>query len=214
MNKITIEIEVSNFGEIVKRQGKNYCFERLKFAYLRLDSKSPLKDRLIKDVRNKTKEFYQTGERVLFISILLEHLSLATKEEEIIEDLDAMDLVQDLQHMLVGELDKLRIGVDKNAFTTSEIKDLTKKVNQIISTLDKMVIGQEIIFDRVEELKQDYADLLRSFGLGKKPFYQRLAGIVMEYSAEKGADEVIEAIKPHLHNIGLKMIDNAIKLIG
>lgn len=49
-----------------------------------------------------------------------------------------------------------------------------------------------------------------SFGLGKKPFIQRFAGLAAAYIGEKGADEVFNLIKP----LAKDVVDNAVKLLA
>lgn len=67
-----------------------------------------------------------------------------------------------------------------------------------------------MIFDRIEELKEDYKDILNSFGFGKKPFFQRFTGIVATYMGEKGADEAISHLRPYIKEV----FNDATKLIG
>ncbi|RZJ76439.1 MAG: hypothetical protein EOO45_02170 [Flavobacterium sp.] len=143
------------------------------------------------------------ADQLVFISELLVHLG--TVREELVRELNAearsMDLLNDVVHYLFRELEKLKLGIDRNAFSLREISELTVKVNGIISSLERLQAGQEVVFDRIEELKQDYKDILNAFGLGKKPFFQRFAGVFASYVGEKGADEAYEALLPILKEV-------------
>jgi hypothetical protein len=87
---------------------------------------------------------------------------------------------------------------DKNTFTDDEVYDLSNRVDTILEKLNEIQLGQEILFDELAELKEDFASLKSDFPLGKKRWYQRAAGIVVSYAGTKGADEIYEVLKPFL----------------
>lgn len=209
-----LPIDETTFAEVIKRK-TNYLKDNLLHEYSLYDYAKNEFDNIedfwrelkveLKPIQNKT-------DRSVFISELLVYLG----EKRIIifsdfdGDLNSLQLIDDVSHFLFRELEKINVGVDKNAFTIPEIKNITSKINKIVSKLDKLAIGQEVIFNRVEEMKEDYKDILNSFGLGKKPFYQRFAGIVASYAGEKGADEILVLLKPYIKDV----LNNAIKMIG
>lgn len=211
MNEIRIPFKVNSLSEIVQRQTKNYCFNYLSIINLRVHARDQdVRNSFIKPIKTKLRELTNRNDRVVFISEVLIHLDyLMNEDHEIMEDLDAIELIQDIQHYLVRELERMDVGVDRNAFGNEEIKELNIKIDKIINKLDMISGGQEVIFDRIEELKDDYADLLKSFGLGKKPFYQRFAGIAASYFGEKGADETFNLLRPLIKDV----FDSATKLI-
>lgn len=84
---------------------------------------------------------------------------------------------------------------------SDEVHDATTTINSIVDILDKLQAGQEIIFDKIEEMQRDFTELLSSIPLGKKPFVQRLLGIIAMYAGEKGADAAIEQITPLVRDI-------------
>ena len=86
----------------------------------------------------------------------------------------AKNKIEELQYWIAGELRSLGYNVDTNQFTPKELNDLTNKVDKIIEA---------------------FKDILTASGLGKKSVSQRITGVVIGYVAEKGADEVYEAIK-------------------
>jgi hypothetical protein len=70
----------------------------------------------------------------------------------------------------------------EDAFSVNEETDLHNKLNQIIEHLKKQDLGQEILFDEIESLKNH-------FNLGKKTWFQLVKGKLMEVTGEK----IIEA---------------------
>lgn len=208
MAQINFNIPDSNFAEVVKRKAQSlkdnslFYYNIFEMATIEFHSE----EEIWRDLLNQLKPIKDKTDRMVFISELLIHLGEA--RETIINELNGEErtlaLTDDLVHFLFRELEKLKVGVDKNAFSNSEINDLTKKIKSIIQKLEEVKVGQEVIFDRVEELKEDYKDILNSFGLGKKPFFQRFAGIFANYVGEKGADEAFELLKPIIK----KVVDN------
>lgn len=198
--------------EIFQRQTRNFCYDTLSVINIRVHGRGQAnRDSLIKPIKSKLRQLTSQTDRVIFISEILIYIGeLLDEDEEVSSDLDTIELIQDIQLFLVRELERMSIGIDKNAFSNEEIRDLTRKIDKIIEKLEEISVGQEVVFDRVDELKNDYKDLLISFGLGKKPFIQRFAGLAAAYIGEKGADEVFNLIKP----LAKDVVDNAVKLLA
>lgn len=119
--------------------------------------------------------------------------------------------INDLQYHLYKELKLLGYNVDTNTFTSEEVSNLTEKMNLVIGKLNKLEAGQEVVFDRFDELILDFRDILGSMPQGKKPFFQRVAGVMVSYAGTKGADVIFDAIKP---DIGTLFKSSVQHLIG
>jgi hypothetical protein len=74
------------------------------------------------------------------------------------------------------------IPKSEDTFSVQEETELHNKLNQIIEHLKKQDLGQEILFDEIESLKNH-------FNLGKKTWFQLLKGKLVEITGEK----IIEA---------------------
>lgn len=74
----------------------------------------------------------------------------------------------------------------EDAFSVNEETDLHNKLNQIIEHLKKQDLGQEILFDEIESLKNH-------FNLGKKTWFQLLKGKMLDVTIEKGIELTIVA---------------------
>jgi len=210
MDEIIIPFDINSLNAVVKRQANDFCYGKLTVVTMFLSGRdAENREAAIKRLKSKLREYINKSDKVTFISEVLIYLGDLKDNEEISIDLDATQLVQDMQHALVRELEKMDIGIDKNAFSNQEILGLNKKINKIIDKLEEISGGQEVIFERIEELKNDYEDLMKSYGLGKKPFLQRFAGIVASYTGEKGADTVFDHLKPLIKEV----LENAPRMI-
>jgi hypothetical protein len=102
----------------------------------------------------------------------------------------------------VRELEKLGInGLSKNAFSKNQVADLTRKIDALLIKIDELTVGQEIIFNHIDELKTDFDELKSDFPLGKKRWYQRFSGIAVSYLGNKGADALYDLLKPDIMKI-------------
>jgi len=77
--------------------------------------------------------------------------------------------------------------IDKDKFSAKEEAQLQSRLNQIIEKLEHLGIGQEIIFDEIESLKNH-------FNVGKKNWFQLLKGKLIDLTAEKVLERTIVAM--------------------
>ncbi len=73
---------------------------------------------------------------------------------------------------------------DKDKFTTDQESGLHTKLNDIMEELHKLGLGQEIIFEEIESLKNHFI-------LGKKTWFQLLKVKIVDLTFEKIIDETI-----------------------
>jgi len=115
---------------------------------------------------------------------------------------EANNTFDEFTHFLAGLLIKDGYNLDKNAFTYQESWEVQNKVDDILSALQKIQAGQEILSDEFETLKSQIEDEFKSLKsntvLGKKTFYQLALGKISSYAGDKVADSIFEAIKPQL----------------
>lgn len=77
---------------------------------------------------------------------------------------------------------------DNDKFSIEEESELHEKLNTIIDKLEKQGIGQKIIFEEIEDLKNH-------FNLGKKNWFQLLKGKVVDLTIKKVLNKtIVEAI--------------------
>ncbi len=160
MTEYKIVFNEATFAEVIKRQTSwlkdNILFETAMYDYAN-DQYDDL-EYFWQKLKTELKQVSHRTDRAVFISELLVYLGekRAIIKTDYEDDAKTNVLLDDVTHFLVRELEKAKIGLDKNAFTLEEIKTIKTKVNAIIKKLDKLVVGQEVIFNRVDELKDDY----------------------------------------------------------
>lgn len=71
-------------------------------------------------------------------------------------------------------------------FTNEEESNLHSKLNNIISELEKQGLGQQIIFDEIEDLKNH-------FNLGRKSWFQLVKGKLIDLTVEKVLEKTVIA---------------------
>lgn len=74
----------------------------------------------------------------------------------------------------------------KDKFSPEEEANLHNKLNEIIDKLNKQGLGQEIIYEEIESLKNH-------FNLGKRNWFQLLKGKVIDLALEKVLEKTIVA---------------------
>jgi hypothetical protein len=75
---------------------------------------------------------------------------------------------------------------NEDKFSTEEETSLHIKLNEIIDRLNKQDLGQEILFEEIESLKNH-------FNLGKKTWFQLLKGKMIDVTIEKGIELTVVA---------------------
>lgn len=148
------------------------------------------------------------NEKIVCISILLNHLS-----EYILKYKEAGPSDEALQRTING-VNRIKYSLysiakqssgytfDKDAFTDDEVSDLEKKIDTILDKLNTIQVGQEVLYDEINEVKADLESLKTDMPLGKKRWYQRATGIVISFAVSKGFDAIAdETLKPLLKDL-------------
>ncbi|NDI97755.1 hypothetical protein GWA97_01520 [Flavobacterium sp. LaA7.5] len=73
---------------------------------------------------------------------------------------------------------------DENQFSTLEEINIITKLNEVLENLSELRMGQEVIFNEIDDLKQH-------FNLGKKNWFDLLKGKLISLCAEKVIEEAI-----------------------
>jgi len=89
---------------------------------------------------------------------------------------------------------------NEDEFTIEQKVDLHNKINEVIEKLNNLGIGQEVIFNEIDELKEH-------FNLGKKNWFKLLKGKLLDLGIEKALevailDEIFKALSEGFTNPG------------
>ena len=87
---------------------------------------------------------------------------------------------------------------DKNAFTNEEVSGYDSKIDEMLSALETLKMGQSALGEEIQELKDDLNSLKNEYILGKKTWRQKATGIFFSFVGKKGSDMIWDAIKPHV----------------
>ena len=218
---IILSVKGIDFDKVIKKESREYLTSGYKCM--------PYRDRNDdkKFITNGLRRFINKNDKIIFLLEAIGYLNeeICAMEEQVnyklpqIEEIEssllARELIQSNQEQnrwivrnqaqifyAVRELEKLGLnGLDKNAFSNSQVSELRRKLDAILIKIDELVVGQEIIYDFISELKTDLTELKSEFPLGKKRWYQRFSGIVTSYLGSKGADAIYDELKPYIIKI-------------
>jgi len=109
--------------------------------------------------------------------------------------------------------DNCNYKFDKNAFTADDSVTIHQKLDIILSKLDRLECGEEIIFNEVEAFKESFKADIKSLEsttiLGKDKWYKLLGGTALKYAGNKifeiflkqSGSEFLELMNHHFPNI-------------
>jgi hypothetical protein len=217
IEELILSIKDFDFDCVIKSQSKEYLTNGFKFvSYQDKDD-----DR--KFVTNGLKRFVNKNDKIIFLLESINFLNgklievdkridFSMTKPSSIYDYEFFQNNEDLKnkknkyqaqiYYAVRELEKLGLnGLDKNAFSNNQVNELTRKINSLLIKIDELTVGQEIIYNFIDELKLNLFEMKSDFPLGKKRWYQRFSGIVASYIGHKGADTLYDLIKPEIMQI-------------
>jgi hypothetical protein len=227
MNFKTIEVPSADFlfENIARKKAQDIISSHL---YLGAFSNpySGANERIEQEIFQSFSTLIQAGDKIVFVIMIITRIvNLKNEHQDNRNKLDVKkqnhdhyksnyesttDSLNEMQYYLYGLLSTYTgYNLDSNTFSDNEVSALNNKIDTILSKLNEIELGQEIIFDSIDELKNDFQSLKTDFPLGKKRWYQRVSGVVVSYLGTKGADEIFDALKPLLK----ELIHNAPELI-
>jgi hypothetical protein len=208
MESIEIPLPEFGFDEIAKEKAQfiiRHILHNSSLMQYFLGGNRGLEDRLKIEISN----LYEDYEKLICIVDLLNFL---INEEKILKDSVSFS-TRDPAPITMG-FNKIRYILyslakndasytfDKNTFSNEEVLDINSKINDIIYKLERLELGQEVIFDNVEEIKsqitQEFEALKSLPVLGKKTFYQLVFGKIATFTGDKIADEILKALTPSI----------------
>jgi len=92
----------------------------------------------------------------------------------------------------------------EDRFSTDDEISLHNKLNSIIENLKRQELGQEVLYEEIESLKNH-------FGLGKMTWFQLLKGKLMDVAIEKGIE--IAIVQP-IYNALSEGFTNSVKWLN
>jgi hypothetical protein len=208
MKTVSIEIPAPDFSfeEIAKDKAKGIVRFQLHGGSLN-QYIGGINPGLVSRVETEIYTLYNAKERLLCIAELLTFLTDAVikynnnpfdgqSEEDKLKYSKGIDKLKYALYSIASTASGYTF--DKNAFTYDEVGDLNQKIDAILSSLETVKMGQEVLGDMVEELTDEFNSLKSSYVLGKKTWKQKATGIVVSFVGKKGSDAIWDVIKPYM----------------
>ena len=172
-----------------------------------LDNRQPNSKKIIDSVKNMIYEISSVSDRIKYLSIVLEGNSRVYEQHKLICT-KPVDCPNNFEHeaityFLGQELIELGVVLDGDVFTKEEKREADDKLENVLSELQSLRDGQEIIYNQVvkeiEELKELYY-------LGKKKWYRQFMGTAVEMTvsgviSETISKSIIESFKKNILNL-------------
>ena len=154
-------------------------------------------------IRDRITDIDNKGDKIKFLQICLNkansyysgHLPLCENPETCERNYHYLAIIYFLQQ----ELQRLGIILNEDTFTIEESQIANQKIDELQLQLSKLELGQEIVFDNIEELKELYY-------LGKRKWYQLLLGKLNEMTLSGIISETISKGMIEIFRNGIKSI--------
>lgn len=127
-------------------------------------------------------------------------LIILLKEEGLIKIFDKQNVYLTIKGKIYIEESKKRQKPDYSKVDDFALERV-KKIDAIIANLDKLGLGQELIYDELIELKESSSDL------NKKDFGQLAKGKIIDLSINQGLNEILKYIYKELTGQLLTLIN-------
>jgi hypothetical protein len=209
MESINFELPKSDFKfqHVIKLKAEKFIVSSLNQRSIQSVSKG-LKGtvhQMYREIDEAVCEFRIYTQRLLFFGEILNHL-VKIKEDGTdafspTHEKDYKETITLIQFYIYNLCEDYGFKIDTDAFDAIEAVNVQLKIEDIISVLTKLQAGQEVLYNEIQQIKDDFESLKADTPFGKKRWYQRLAGIVASYVGTKGADEILDVIKPYLKEI-------------
>lgn len=146
-------------------------------------------------------------DKIKFLNIVLEKKNSEYEKHKPVcgdpENCSKNFAYENISYYLTQELNRLGIHFNDDTFTDAEKQQAESRLDKILSDLNGLKIGQQIIY---EDLTKEINELKDLYFLGKKKWYQLFIGKSAEMVAggivsETIAKQIIETVKTSFPNL-------------
>ncbi|RFZ82009.1 hypothetical protein DYU05_15375 [Mucilaginibacter terrenus] len=222
MDYIKIPVPNFRFEDVIKRRANDFIEFYLSKSILQgiyKGYRGNEKDTLshIQDEWSK----FSSSDGFIFVSTLLNHI-LEIESSEIAKSKSQLEaitksknldiefisviieyqpLLDSIKYQLYTLAEKSGFRFSADSFQLTEIASLNTKIDSILDSLETLKAGQEVVYNHIDELKEEFSSLKTDYILGKKKWHQRAAGVVATYSGTLVADSLFDPVKPLIHDL-------------
>jgi hypothetical protein len=201
----TIPLPDFTFAEVINRKAQQFCRGQLGGP---LYTVKQLGDKIQSELWSLNSD----GDRIQFLGYAINHVVevIADHESKCHKEHCRVGADgQEFLYFLYGKLAESGLKIEGDNFTSNEIVENNRTINELGYKLDELKTGEHILYDDIQlvaeqlnEIKTDIAELKNLYVLGKKKWYQQLHGIIFENLANKALDEVMKELAPLLIKFG------------
>ena len=158
---------------------------------------------VINKIRYSANDINPKLDKIKFLNIHLDlvnekyekHLLVCKNPEKCQENTD----YESIAYFLRQELEVLDVVVNEDTFTAEEKNKSDEKLDQILNQMEELKLGHQIIYD---DLINEINELRELYFLGKKKWYQMLAGKIVDMTvsgivSETISKQILDSIKPN-----------------
>jgi hypothetical protein len=153
-------------------------------------------EELLYEAKKEVCEIDNPLDKIKFLNILLLRSNSDYEEHKIghkNSDCESCYAYENISYHLMQELSRLGVHFNDDTFTDTEKQSAESKLDQILKELNEQKLGQQIIFEEINELRELYF-------LGKKNWYQLFIGKSVEMVAsgiisETVSKQIIDTLK-------------------
>ncbi|WPU99190.1 hypothetical protein SNE26_24565 [Mucilaginibacter sp. cycad4] len=165
-------------------------------------------EKVINEAQSELYNINSPLDKITFLRVILEandkeyrkHILVCTNKDECQVNYEH----ESIHYYLAKELDDLGIRINEDQFTREEQIAAEAKLDQVLQELEKIKMGQQIIYD---DLSAELQELKDFYILGKKKWYQLFLGkttemVISGVISETVSKELISA----MGDIGRKLL--------
>lgn len=202
----TIPLPNFKFSEVVERKAKAFFDSQIDITWIQIDENTT-------NIYSQLLILNNDQDRIQFLTSLISKVvEGVTKHTESCKNPETCFVEpnsQELLYFLYGKLDDYGIHTNPESFTTDEIKNNNKILNEMSYKLDELKAGDNVIYDEIEALKTEIESLKGFYPLGKEKWGHLFKGIVIENLSNKGIDQILAAISPYL----IKLFNESFRIL-
>lgn len=162
---------------------------------------------IIEQAKSKLYAIDSQKDKIKFLNIILEANNKAYDRHK--PKCSAPDKCQtnfaheSINYFLQQELNRLGIQLNEDTFTSDEKNNSESKLDNVLKDLEELKMGNQIIYD---DIMQEINEMKELYFLGKKNWYQLLAGKCLSMVAsgiisETVSKAIIKSIEPEIQKL-------------
>lgn len=209
MSIVTLKFESTPSISVLQKRAEKFRSENLEFinlwpAHFVEDDEFEVLTRKIllnlNSIHNQKDKFFYGAELMRILTELKTHDTITkldlTKKTDLYDAY--LNGINEIIYFIQSSLEQYSSFLQADVFSDAEARNLSGKVDDVLSRISNLEIGQQLIYD---DLYASISELKTFVVLGKRNYYQKILGILSQFGAEKAIEEIWELVSPKLKEI-------------